>query len=520
MHIGERIRSYRTKRGITQAQLGEKLFVTKQAVSKWENGWNVPDLDMLTKLAQALEISAEMLLQDTQTDTRVLAVNSEYEKEASGMQSNIENWQDYKFGMFIHYGLYSVIGEGEWVMFNKPMDKDEYAETMKEFTAENFDGKRLASLAKQAGMKYMVMTTRHHDGFCLFDSKHSIGDYTVMRTPANRDLIREYADACRAEGLGVGFYYSPMDWRCEGFFFPKMYKKSALQMRTQCHEQVTELMENYGKIDVLWYDGGEDYWLAHGKNLNGQLSHGPGAQKDKAGDGVRNREPIVEEFWGEFELDKIVRDRQPQIVINNRLGMRRCGGYGTPERVIGEFNTKSPWETCDTLSETWGWMPNTNLRSVENVAHLLIQVITGGGNLLLNVSPRGDGSLEPEHEQRLIEIGQWTGKYADAIYGTRGGPMRNDPKEGGFVWKENKLFAYLMNPERESFKIPLCGAKVEKVRCLSGEAVSGTTMDDVLTVMLPKEKCDPVACVVEITLDGNVGDIYREFDPEMFDAFA
>lgn len=437
------------------------------------------------------------------------------------MQNHIEHWQDYKFGMFIHYGLYSVIGEGEWVMFNKPMDKDEYAETMKNFTAEKFDGKRLASLAKQAGMKYMVMTTRHHDGFCLFDSKASIGDYTVMHTPAGRDLIREYADACREEGLGVGFYYSPMDWRCEGFFFPLMYKRSAMQMREQCHAQVKELMENYGEINVLWYDGGEDYWLGHGTDLNAILSHGPGARRKEANTyGSKNKQSIVPEFWGEFELDAAVRERQPEIVINNRLGMRRCGGYGTPERVIGEFNPHSPWETCDTLSETWGWMPNTNLRSVENVAHMLIRVITGGGNLLLNVSPRGDGSLEPEHEQRLIEIGAWTGKYAEAIYGTRGGPLRNDPNEGGFVWKENRLFAYIMNPERESFKLPLCGAAVESIRARSGETVQYAIDGGILTVMLPKENRAPIATVVEITLSGNVGEVYREFDPDRFQAFA
>ena len=520
MQIGERIKSHRTRLNLTQAQLGEKLFVTKQTVSKWENGWSIPDLELLGKLAALFGISSSALLEDASTDTRVLAVSENYQKGAAQMQQgNIQAWQDYKFGMFIHYGLYSILGEGEWVMFNKPMDKDEYAETGKVFTAGKFDGKRLAALAKAAGMKYMVMTTRHHDGFCLFDSKHSIGDYTVMNTPANRDLIREYADACRDAGLGLGFYYSPMDWRCEGFFFPKMYKKSALAMRTQCHEQVRELMENYGKVDVLWYDGGEDYWLAHGNDLNAQLSHGPGARKDSA-NSVKNRTPIVEEFWGELEMDAMVRKLQPEIVINNRLGMRRCGGYGTPERVIGEFNPYSPWETCDTLSETWGWMPDTNLRTVENVAHLLIRVITGGGNLLLNVSPRGDGSLEPEHEQRLMEIGAWTGKYAEAIYGTRGGPIRNDHKEGGFVWKENKLYAYLINPERTAFTLPLQNGNVEQVRALSGEQIVGTSIrDGVMTIHLPREKKDPIATVVEIVFDRNVGEIYQDFDPEGFSAF-
>lgn len=241
----------------------------------------------------------------------------------------LEKWRDFKFGMFIHYGLYSLIGEGEWVMFKKPIDKDEYREWKNSFTAEGFDAKALCSLAKRAGMKYMVFTARHHDGFCLFDSKSSIDDFTVMSTPASRDLVLEYTKECRAAGLGVGIYYSPMDWRCEGFFLPLMYKKSAEQMRAQCHAQVKELVSNYGKIDLLWYDGADDYWLAHGIDLR---------IWDKARADNWQTEPMVKEFWGEYELNGMVREKQPGIVINNRLGMHRCGDYGTPEMVVGAFN--------------------------------------------------------------------------------------------------------------------------------------------------------------------------------------
>lgn len=428
--------------------------------------------------------------------------------------TEIEKWRDYKFGMFIHYGLYSIPGEGEWVMYEKPVDKDEYATLKDSFTAEKFDAAHLADLAKRAGMKYMVLTARHHDGFCLYDSKASVGDFTVANTPAApRDLIREYTDACRAAGLGVGIYYSPMDWRFEGFFFPKMYRNSALKMREQCHKQVRELMTNYGKIDVLWYDGGEDNWLCHGRNLH-------------SGEPVPRvngmRVPIVEEFWGEYELDAMVRELQPQIVIDNRLGMHRCGDYRTPERIVGGFDPVNPWESCDTLAESWGWKPGTAIRSTENVLHLLIDVITGGGNLLLNVGPRGDGSLEPEHEARLLEVGAWLEQYGRAVYGTRGGPLRNNKEIGGFTCKENSVFCFLKDPSHTTFRLPIpTGCNVQTVTCLTGEPVlSADSADGILTVQLPEENHAAICTLVEIVLDQPVCDAFQNFDPDSFDAFA
>ena len=425
-------------------------------------------------------------------------------------KANIERWQDFKFGMFIHYGLYSLLGEGEWVMFNKPMDKDEYALLTQRFTAEHFDAPSLAKLAKAAGMRYMVLTTRHHDGFCLFDSKFSIDDYTVMRTPAKRDLVREYADACRGEGVGVGFYYSPMDWRCEGFFFPQMYHRSALRMRAQCHGQVRELMENYGKVDVLWYDGGEDYWLAHGKHLNN------GSEENF------RQNPLIPGFWGEEELNSMARTLQPGIVINNRLGARKCGDYDTPERVIGAFNTHRPWETCDALAESWGWQPNTQVRSLQNVVHLLTDVITGDGNLLLNVSPMPDGSIEPAHTQRLREVGAWLQKYGESVYGTRGGPVKNDWTVGGAVWKDNAVYFHIKTPECAAVRLPLPDMESfdGDVICLTGEEAPAWRFDGgMLEITLPQNR-NEIETIVKITLPERVDRIFESFDPEGFNAYC
>ena len=424
-------------------------------------------------------------------------------------KADMAKWRDYKFGMFIHYGLYSLLGEGEWVMFNKPMDRDEYAQLARRFTAVNFDGAALAKLAKRAGMRYMVLTTRHHDGFCLFDSPSSIGGYTSVNSAAKRDLVREYADACRAEGLGVGFYYSPMDWRCEGFFFPQMYHRSALEMRAQCHGQIRELMRNYGKVDVLWYDGGEDYWLAHGRHLNN------GSEENF------REHPLIPGFWGEEELDRLARTAQPGIVINNRLGARKCGDYDTPERKIGAFNTHRAWETCDALAESWGWMPDTQLRSLQNVVHLLTDVITGDGNLLLNISPRPDGSVDPAHAQRLVEVGDWLEKYGEAVYGTRGGPVKNDTRFGGAVWKGNNVYFHVKSADCHAVRLPLKGlaAFAGEVSCLTGEDAPERTLESgVLDIRLP-ERRNAVETIVKIALPAPVDELFRDFDPESFDAY-
>ncbi len=424
----------------------------------------------------------------------------------------IDRWQDCKFGMFIHYGLYSIRGEGEWVMWQKQIPRTEYAKLADRFTAENFDAPHLAEVAKKAGMRYMVLTTRHHDGFCLFDSKHSIGDFTVAHTPCGRDLIREYTDACRAAGLLTGLYYSPMDWRCEGFFFPLMYHDSALKMRAQCHAQVKELVENYGKIDIMWYDGGEDHWLAHGMRL-----HLP-TDKMHPEDLLHN--PIIPDFWGEDELDELVRSRHPEIIINNRLGRRAHADYTTPEGVVGGFNVKDPWETCDKLSETWGWVPDCPVRSAENVIHLLTDVITGGGNLLLNVSPRGDGSLDPTHEARLMEIGEWTGRYGEAIYGTRGGPVRNNKDFGGAVWKGDEVWFHIKTPACLSFRLPVGELPVLGVRAITGEDCAYRVEDGILTVTLPETGRDPIETIVRITLGGSADALFALPDIDSFDAFA
>jgi alpha-L-fucosidase len=203
-------------------------------------------------------------------------------------------WQDSKFGMFIHWGLYAIEGKGEWAMFNNKIPAEEYAKLAEKFNPQHFDATAWANVAKEAGMKYMVLTARHHDGFALWNSPSSYLHFNSFETASHRDFVKEYTEACRKAGLAVGLYYSPMDWRFPGYFKPKELVENAGLMKKQGYGQVEELMKNYGKIDILWYDGG---WLAH-----------TGTDADAAW------------FWEPVKLNKMVRQYQRNVVISPRSG--------------------------------------------------------------------------------------------------------------------------------------------------------------------------------------------------------
>ncbi|MBE6542708.1 MAG: hypothetical protein E7672_09755 [Ruminococcaceae bacterium] len=463
-------------------------------------------------MAVFLDIPSDEIIGAGYVDPRASSVDYQNKKENKELKKpQIEAWKDLKFGMFITYGIYSMIGRiNEWVMFYEPIDRDDYAEIAKDFSAEKFDAKYYADLATKTGMKYMVLVTRHHDGFCLFDSKYSYRDFTVMNTKAKRDLVREFTDACRGAGLGVGLYYSPMDWRFKGFFFPQMYRKSAEAMREQGHGQIRELCENYGKVDILWFDGGDDCWFGHGMNMN-----------------VWNPERIkpdyytpIPDFWQTDKVDKMIHELQPDIIVNNRFGRAGYGDFGTPERKVGNFDNDKPWETCHTmLDKTWGWLPDRDVRPFESIVNLLVDCVTGGGNLLLNVSPRGDGSLDKEQEVELLKMGEWMDKYGDCIYGTRGGPAKNNAEIGGFTCKDNKIYAFLKPESEGKFQLPLLSARVESVISRSGDKLEWKVKDDILDVSAAKDSRDQLMTVIEITLDREVQEHYSDFDYESFDAF-
>ncbi|MEM1531198.1 MAG: alpha-L-fucosidase, partial [Candidatus Bathyarchaeia archaeon] len=316
-------------------------------------------------------------------------------------------WVEARFGMFIHWGLYAIPARGEWVMFFERIPKSEYAKLARRFNPRRFDADEWVTLAKEAGMRYMVLTTRHHDGFCLWDSQ--VSDFTsVKATPAKRDFIAEYVEACRRAGMRIGFYYSLLDWRWPEYWDgPAKNPEGWARLRDYVHAQVRELMTNYGKIDILWYDGA---W------------------------------PYKAEDWQSERLNAMVRSLQPNIIINNRSGLPE--DFETPEQHIRYH--ERPWESCMTIDESW-WgyhAGDRHLKSTLEIVRLLVRCVAGNGNLLLNVGPRADGSIPEAYKRRLRAVGEWLKRNGESIYGAGAAPFRA-AHLGHVTAKGNKVYVHV-----------------------------------------------------------------------------
>jgi alpha-L-fucosidase len=298
-----------------------------------------------------------------------------------GHERRMQWWRNAKFGMFIHWGLYSQWARGEWVLAMEDIPPEEYEPLAKTFKPRPNAARDWARLARQAGMKYMVMTTKHHEGFCLFGTKTT--DYCAPRQGPGRDLVREHVEAARAEGMRVGFYYSLMDWHHPDWMRCKTEDAARRRMVEFAHTQVRELMTNYGKIDILWYD------MAF---------------------------PLDATGWQSRELNQKVLEWQPDIVVNNRSGT--AGDFSTPEQNTQA--SKGDWESCMTLNDNWGYNAvDENWKTPAAVLNNLIKCSQDGGNYLLNIGPKADGSI-PEPTTRVLQsVGDWMQRNGSAIYGTQ-----------------------------------------------------------------------------------------------------
>jgi alpha-L-fucosidase len=384
-----------------------------------------------------------------------------------------------RFGLFIHWGLYSLLGRGEWAMFQERIPKDEYAKLARRFNPKKFDPNAWAAMAKDAGMKYAVLTTRHHDGFCLFDSE--VSDFTAPKTGAKRDLVAEYVKAFRKAGLKVGFYYSLLDWRFPGYFTPDKYGPSAKAMVRQFHEQVRELMTNYGKIDLLWYDGG---WIAHGKYAKN-----------------------VAAFWGSAEVNAMARGLQPHLVINNRSGLDE--DLDTPEQHVTASGWGRGWESCMTIGDSCGWgyiHHNPNMKTVTQLLQNLVTAASGAGNYLLNVGPKPDGTIRDEEKERLAAVGKWIRKHknGESIYGSERCTLH-----GGMIgmWTAKGRTGYLHVlrwPGSEAV-VPLVASKVKSASLLAtGKRLKVRQEHNGRLVIsgLPSAPPDPHISVIKVQFDG------------------
>jgi len=340
--------------------------------------------------------------------------------------------------MFIHWGLYSIPARGEWVRGNEKMSFEQYKVFFDEFDATRYDPRAWARAAKAAGQKYAVLTTKHHDGFCLFDSK--LTDFKATNTPAGRDLIREYVDAFRAEGLSVGLYYSIIDWNHPDYpgygdrIHPDRDNEAAKDKPIDferyldyMHGQVRELLTNYGKIDIMWFDFSYD---------------------DMTG-----------EKWRATELIRMIRSIQPDIIIDNRLGgdiraaepEEYAGDFYSPEQIIPpggivDVNGASiPWEACITLNDNWGYHSgDREYKSAAQVIRTLVECVSKNGNLLLNVGPDAKGEITRESLDVLAEVGEWLRLNGDSIYRCGASELAK-PEWGRYTQNGNKLYAHVFD---------------------------------------------------------------------------
>jgi len=421
-------------------------------------------------------------------------------------------FREARFGMFIHWGLYAIPARGEWVRGQECMSRDEYMRYFDEFAAEEYDPREWAALAKKAGMKYAVLTAKHHDGFCLWDTK--LTDFKATGTPAKRDLVREYLEAFREADIKVGLYFSLIDWHHPDYphygdrHHPS--RKDPAQGNEgrdfdryleYMHGQIRELLTDYGKLDIMWFDFSYD-------EMSG-------------------------EKWKAGEIMRMARSLQPHMIVDNRLEASgdsngtilaaepsdSAGDFACPEQMIPPFGVRNelgesvPWEACITLNNNWGYhASDRHWKSAEMVIRMLAECVSKNGNLLLNVGPDAKGRIPRPSVAILEEVGRWMVDNGAGIYGC-GAASLDKPDWGRFTQKGNLLYAHVHESQAGGLCLPGMAGKIEKMRLLrdGSELRPGTywnlkpypehaffflNQDTYDNYPLP----DPAGTVVEITL--------------------
>ena len=383
--------------------------------------------------------------------------------ETAGQRaSRMQWWTDARFGMFIHWGIYALPGRHEWVKQRERISDEEYMKYFEEFNPDLYDPVEWAKMAKEAGMKYVVLTAKHHDGFCLFESGYT--DYNTMNTPYGRDIIKEYVEAFRSEGLGVGFYYSLIDWHHPHFTIDRVHPERTTShgeyerlnkgrdmniYREYMKNQVRELLTNYGKIDIIWLDF----------SYPGEFGKG----RDE---------------WGSVDLLKMVRELQPHILVNDRLDLKEYADgwdFTTPEQFKVQSwpeidGKKIPWETCQTLSGSWGYYRDEHTwKDNKQLLVLLIESVSKGGNILLNVGPTGRGNIDYRAEEALKNIGRWMKYNNRSIYNCTQAPREFEVPENSLLTYNpvtRRLYIHLLDYPITNFRLPGMRGRVKYAQFL------------------------------------------------------
>jgi alpha-L-fucosidase len=400
-------------------------------------------------------------------------------------EENLENrewFRDAKFGMFIHWGIYSVLGDGEWVMENKRIDKKTYKHLAEFFNPVDFDPEEWVSLAKAAGMKYITFTARHHDGFSMFNTSHS--DWNVVqRTHYKNDILKKLADECRRQGIKLFLYYSHLDWYHEDYY--PLGRTGHYAGRPDSGDwdkyldfinaQLTELLTNYGKIAGIWFDG---MW-------------------DKR-----------DTDWKLDDTYNLIHSMQPQTLIGNNHHTQPAAGEDIqiferdlPGQNITGYREETetgmlPLETCETMNNSWGFnLFDKNFKSTKEIIQYLVRAAGFDGNLLLNVGPMPNGRIQPESVAILKEIGEWMDKNGGTIYGTRGGPIASK------VWgvttqKGDRVFVHNLSGETHLL-IPNFGKTIRRISLFTDSTILNFKQDEFgISIQIPLEKINEINTII------------------------
>ncbi len=396
-------------------------------------------------------------------------------------------WREARFGMFIHWGLYAVpagkfgdkTGYGEWILDSAQIPVSTYEQFQSKFNPVKFDPDAWVRMAKEAGMKYIIITTKHHDGFALFDSKYTTWD--MMGTPYKRDIMKQLAAACKKEGLKLGWYHSIMDWHHPDYLPRRGWEsRPALGANldryvTYLRNQVAELLANYGDIAVMWFDG---QWEATYNHKYGQ------------------------------DLYDLCRKLQPNIIVNNRVDVGIAGDYGTPEQTIPDEAPGGDWETCMTMNRHWGYnAADKEYKSSTDLIRMLCDIASKGGNYLLNVGPTASGEFPPESIERLKEIGGWMKVNGESIYGTNAAPMKQ-PSWGRATMRmegeNSKLYLHVFEwPNDGRLVVPNVGSEPIDTRFLGRrDAIKPKREKLNLILPVPAKPFHEACSVVVLTFHG------------------
>ena len=413
--------------------------------------------------------------------------NQTYTPSADNIAAR-KHFQDSKFGIFLHWGLYAMLATGEWTMTNKGLNYKEYAKLAGGFYPSRFSAKEWVSQIKASGAKYICFTTRHHEGFSMFKTKYS--DYNVVdASPFKRDIVKELADECHRQGIDIHFYYSHIDWQREDAPLGRtglgtgrpVDKQNWNSYYTFMNNQLTELLTNYGKVGAIWFDG----WWDQDQN------------------------PSFD--WRLPEQYALIHRLQPACLIGNnhhhtpfegedfQMFERDLPGENTAG-LSGQSISQLPLETCETMNGMWGYkITDQNYKSTKTLIHYLVKAAGRNANLLMNIGPQPDGCLPAVAVQRLKEMGEWMKTYGETIYGTRGG--RVTPRDWGVTTeKDNKIFVHILNLKDRSLFLPITDKNAKRaVDYVSRKAVKMQKCQGGVLITLDSVPTD-VDKVVEIQM--------------------